>query len=567
MIFGEIRFKNFLSSGNVFQKIPLNKHQRLLITGKNGSGKTLIEQAIKFALFGKTDRGLTKNQFVNSTNNKDCMVELDFTKGSDVYCVRRGIKPNLFEITKNGTTMPLTGVLDQQKHFEEEILRSNQRIVNQIVSLGTTSYVPFLQLPAQHRREVVEKLLDIEVLSDITKNLKSKMSVWDSAWEKVKREIEVLEIKIDGQKNLIDKIQKQSTEAKEELKTSLKEIMGVLSAKKFERQLVANEREKITAKLDNEPFNQQGRLVQQLTKLTFEKNAQTKRINFFSDHDHCDSCEQTLTDGHKRLMVKDATTKIDLIETELEGYKEQEKPILEAISEQEKLEKEEQVANQRLRTFDTEIKNLVDQGTVVANKIKAMNATNSLEEESAKYNQWLGELSVLTKQKDEMRDEREVLAASVQLFKDNGVKGQILKTYIPFINKQMNHYLDALSFNVRFSLNENFEEKILSKGRDDFTYHSFSMGQRQRVDLAMMFTWRDIAARKNSLRTNLLFFDEVLDSSMDDLGVNDLFAILEADTKTNLIVISHKGEQFAEHFDAQLNVSMVKGFSQYNFVE
>lgn len=566
--FTEVRYKNFMSNGAVMTRINLDGTRRTIISGQSGMGKSTICEAIVFALFGKSYRGLNKGQFVNSINGKDCLVEIDFVIGEDTYTVARGIKPNIFTIKKNDVLIEAVAALrDSQEFLETQILKTNFKIFTQVVLMGTSSYVPFMQLKTQDRREVVEKILDIEVISELAQALKVKLSSWKSNNEENQAKIRDLLTKVESENRLILSLTQASNSAIDQKKTQLAQIADRMAELKEE---IAAFGDVSTTDLETQLRNlqiQKNTLSQTMASANTRIRASEKKLTFIQSNDTCEYCRQDITHDHKLSMKNsfesECVTEQGILD-ELSGQIDQ---LATQIGVLDYALAETRRQAQTVAGLNASLSTLRASGRQIAAEIQKESNSQLAEDIQAAKDRLLEhkvELRLVDARKTELLEEQELLGIAQKLLKDGGIKSQIIRRYIPQINKIMNRYLASLSFNVLFELDEMFEEKIKSRHRDEFSYWSFSMGEQQRINLSMMFTWREISEMKNSLKTNLLFFDEIFDSSLDNAGIDDVLGIFDVlPSHVNVFVISHRGDAFAQNFDRHLTVTKSKGFSVY----
>jgi len=567
ILFKSVTYKNFLAAGNTPITIDLSNHGSTLIIGQNGAGKSTIIEAIVFALFNKSFRKVNKNQLINSINEKDCVAEVEFSVGSVEWKVRRGIKPNIFEIYKNGMILDQSSsAVDQQKWFEQSVLKLNYKSFTQIVVLGSSTFVPFMQLPAASRREIIEDLLDIRIFSTMNVILKERVKTTTEELKHFESEINFLKEKADMQKSHIKTLEKTAKKTITQKKDKIIELeSGIQKVNEEIDQLYVqiSEKEEQLKKFDG--------IETQIKKLEKEINTNLNLIartekeqDFFKDHDTCPKCTQTLSDDLKQNQLAESIKIIDDANSIVEKYKSELKKTNNLLSNQAKINGD-----------------LADLNWSVRSNINTINSTNKI------VNEIRQEIVDLENDNVDIEGEKEKLTAiankgvSVQqtivelkqdrrnydlistLLKDGGIKSMIIKKYLPVMNQLINKYLQALDFYVNFTLDEEFNESIKSRYRDDFTYSSFSEGEKMRIDLALMFTWRSIAKLKNSANTNLLILDEVFDSSLDVAGTEDFLRIIRGIyDDTNIFVISHKGEILLDKFDRVLRFEKVKNFSK-----
>lgn len=567
ILFKNIRYKNLLSTGNSFTEIALDRNHSTLIVGDNGAGKSSILDALSFALYSKPFRKVNKGLLVNSINGKGLLVELEFQIGKKEYLIRRGIKPNVFEVFQNGELINQhADSKDHQEHLEKNILKLNHKSFSQIVVLGSASFVPFMQLTAQNRREVIEDLLDIEIFSTMNTLLKEKIQTNKSSIIDTDHELKLNSEKIEMIKKHINTIKtnneeliKQKEEKIVELKRQIDEAntnITTTTATIDEYQESISDSTKVDNRLAKlRTLNSQ--LDSKLHKLE-------KEIEFFQEHDDCPTCRQGIQHEHKQEIVNNDNqmlADVQKAKQKLEKELEEVSTRLSEITETNKkiLELNRKVSNynieiQTLNTFIDGIKKEI--ASILEDKTIVEDNSEELKEVKAK-------LKEAIEQKEELVKDRQVLDVAALLLRDSGIKTRIIKQYVPIMNKLINKYLAAMDFFVNFELNESFEEKIKSRFRDEFTYDSFSEGEKMRIDLSLLFTWRAIAKLRNSASTNLLIMDEVFDSSLDGAGTEEFLKILETLTNdTNVFIISHKGDQLFDKFAHVIKFEKHKNFSR-----
>jgi DNA repair exonuclease SbcCD ATPase subunit len=564
--FQKIRWKNLLSTGNHFTEVNLNTNANTLIVGSNGSGKSTLLDALCFALFGKAFRNINKPNLVNSINGKDCHVEVEFNANNKSYKVVRGIKPNVFEIYCNGEMINQDAASrDYQEFLERFVLKLNYKSFTQIVILGSASFTPFMQLSAADRRAIIEDLLDIQIFSTMNGLVKEKLSTNKTIVGDVKHEIELNKQKYDIQKKHLDQLKQNNEDKVKEYVTEIQHHSNTVStllsnvetltAETGELQLV------VASKIDTEAK------VKKITKLEsqIENNLSKfqKDISFFQSHDNCPTCRQTIASSFKEEELNILTTKVTECEhglTELEKKLLDEQGKLNTINETQKLINQKQVEIAQLNTTISETNKMI------ARLQKMVNELTTKQESSTQEELILQELKeTLLKQQSYLKEvlqENAYYEVASNLLKDTGIKTKIIKQYLPVINKLVNKYLSSLDFFVNFNLDESFKESIKSRHRDDFSYHNFSEGEKQRIDMALMLTWRAVAKLKNSANTNLLILDETFDSSLDANGTEELMKLLHMLEGVNIFVISHKGDILQDKFSNVIRFDKVKNFSR-----
>lgn len=566
ILFKNVTYSNFLAVGNVPISIDLNSNSTTLIVGSNGAGKSTIIEAIIFALFNKSFRKVNKNQLINSINEKDCKVELDFVIGSKEYKIIRGLKPNIFEIYIDGKPLDqLAANSDQQKYLEQNILKLNYKSFTQIVILGSSTFVPFMQLPAAHRREIIEDLLDIRIFSTMNVILKDRIKTNNDSIKSYDNEIEFLKEKVKMQKNHIDYISSQSQKSIEDKKTQIQDYENQIEECEKEYDKICTDLKNKNQELADLPKINIKDLEKYKTKFLTKLSDYENNINFYSQNDTCPTCQQELTTEIKTKHISKCNTQIDKLQKSIEEVETKIEESQNIINKSEKILSEineftVQMASQNykckgLSKFIDSLKDEID---------KISESDKDIAIEKQKLTSLASEGLTLQKKLDKMKHNKNHYEVVSSLLKDTGIKSKIIKKYLPVMNQLINKYLQLMDFYVNFNLDENFEETIKSRFRDDFSYSSFSEGEKMRIDLALMFTWRAIAKLKNSANTNLLILDEVFDSSLDGAGTEDFLRIIRGgiDEDTNIFVISHKGDLLHDKFDKILKFEKVKNFSK-----
>jgi len=566
ILFEKVRWKNFLSTGNQNTEINLTKYPTNLIIGTNGAGKSTLLDALTFALFGKPFRKINKPQLINSVNEKDCIVEVEFSIGNTNWKVIRGIKPNIFEIHKDGSILNQSAAaLDQQKWLEQNVLKMNYKSFTQIVILGSSTFVPFMQLTATNRREVIEDLLDIRIFSSMNNLIKDKI-------RGLREEIKVLDLKKESlndkvrmQKNFIEELELRG---KENIKSKETKIQNILVE---ENDLMNNNDiiEEDVFKLNKEVECMTGatsklrKLGNLKGKISNKVSTITKEHKFFTENTVCPTCTQSIEEDFRINKINDAQTKAKELQS---GYKELEEAI-----------KEEEERERQFTALSKEITSLTH--GISQNNIKiagCQRQIRDLESEIQRVTEQLADRNIedekLANFQDSLKTTYDDLATkkdtinyydfSYSLLKDGGVKSKIIKKYLPLINQQVNRYLQLMDFYINFTLDEEFNETVQSPIHENFSYSSFSEGEKMRIDLALLFTWREVARMKNSVNTNLLIMDEVFDSSLDGFGTEEFLKIIRFVVKdANIFVISHK-ESLHDKFADVIRFEKVKGFSR-----
>ena len=564
--FQKIRWKNFLSTGDNFTEILLNKSPTTLILGVNGAGKSTVLDALTFGLFGKPFRKINKPQLTNSVNEKDCLIEIEFIIGKTKYLIRRGIKPSIFEIYHNKKMINQDSkIKDYQKYLEDNILKLNFKSFTQTVILGSATFVPFMQLSAKDRRDIIEDLLDIKIFSSMNEILKSRLV---DHKESVRGN--------DNERNNIDNQIHLQESSIEEIKKDRKKLIQTSKKKIEEYQLKIDENdsciEKLNAKIGmlNDTLVELKPVQKKISKMDSISAGLTSKIKslkkdqeFFRDIDNCPTCKQDVDSSHKEMMISERKDKQKEIELALEDFKAEYEVINarmdELLNTQSKVSSltgdisEKTSHNRGLKTsikdYEKEIEELESTDT----------STTKMRKELKKFTEQKQKIERI---REELLEEREYLNVASTLLKDGGIKTSIIKYYLPIMNGLINKYLHQMDFYVNFTMDENFSENIQSRNRENFSYTSFSEGEKMRIDLALLFTWREVAKMKNSVNTNLLVLDEVFDSSLDSNGTDEFLKLLNELGGNNVFVISHKGEILYDKFRSIIKFDKVKNFSR-----
>ena len=567
IIFKSLKWKNFLSTGNNWSEIDFTSHKSTLVVGQNGAGKSTMLDALSFALFGKSHRNISKPQLVNSINNKDCCVEVMFNVHNTDYTIKRGIKPNIFEIWQGDSMINQSShAKEYQKILEQNILKLNHKSFHQIVVLGSSSFIPFMQLSAQNRRDVIEDLLDINVFSKMNSILKEKASELKDGMKDVTSKIEINKTKVDAQKKYIKDVKALQNEAKEEKLKLIEDYRNEIETLNAHNEKLSTFVEESLHSTTTEKDTRQAK-VQELNgfKTKFESDIRklVKEIKFFESNDVCPSCDQSITEETKQTHILEGKTKAKELQKALEDASRSTEKNLSVISELDKVLEECREKQSTIHANNQSISNFQKSIDRSQEEMDKLNANVDLEEASSELSNLIENADALVEKRLQMNEQQNYNTVIAEMLKDTGIKTKIVKQYLPIINMFVNKYLQVLDFFVSFNLDEAFQETIKSRHRDNFSYQSFSEGEKQRIDLALLFTWRHIAKMKNSVATNLLILDETFDSSLDHEGVDNLMKIIYSlDEDTNVFVISHKGEMVDGKFDNKIKVVKEKNFSK-----
>ena len=565
--FTVLRWKNLLSTGNQFTEIKLNRSPSTLIIGENGGGKSTMLDALCFVLFNKPFRNINKPQLINSINKKNMLVEIEFQTGRKSYKIVRGIKPNVFEIYVDGELINQDAAArDYQKYLEESILKMNYKSFTQIVILGSASFTPFMQLPAFTRREIIEDILDIQIFTTMNTVLKDKIIEIKDKLTGADSRLEVLKQKATLQKEYVDTLETNKEKRSDEIVTRIE--AGELSIIQFQSLVATLEDEKITHEDASAALgdlaSKQKKLDQFKTKFSTQLRDLQKEVAFYEGTDECPTCRQGIAHDHKETIVTSRQEKIQELSSGMEKLQKEFTKLEELISENDTLSEQISGLNKEIITHNNEI--IVQQRLIQALNLELNDIatkTADIDGEKDKLKTFAKDVLAQNSEKAKLNEEKHYMDAVSTLLKDTGIKTKIIRQYLPVINKLVNKYLTAMDFFVQFNLDEKFDETIKSRHRDDFSYASFSEGEKQRIDLALLFTWRTIAKMKNSVATNLLILDEVFDSSLDNNGTDYIMALLDTlGEETNTFVISHKGDQLFDKFRSLIKFEKKNNYSE-----
>ena len=565
--FKTVKWKNLLSSGNKFTTIELNRSSTTLIVGDNGAGKSTLLDALCFGLYGKGFRNLKKDLLINSINMKDLVVEVEFDVGNKSYKVIRGAKPNKFELYLGKTLVNQDATMrDYQDHLEKNILKMSHRSFTQVAILGSANFTPFMQLRARDRRKLVEDLLDISIFSTMKDILRKKIANHNVEVKETGHEIDLLEERINGLNEQLSALQKNRDEQISKYEKTVKETEDNIQS------LMGNIDEKTenVVALESTIKNQDSTQDKLKQVVELEKQLETARkkaiadIEFYEDHDNCPTCKQDLDDEHKEKCIKEKQDKVAEIKTALSTLDQQVKDLNDELQRIIKVSEEITEIQREIGLAQTEVtsnqKYIHKLNGQIEELRKNISGDDGVQDRLTTSEETL---STLLSKKEDLTNRSHYFEIATLLLRDEGIKSKIIKQYVPIMNKLINKYLANLEFYVGFELDENFEETIKSRFRDVFKYDNFSQGEKMRVDLALLFTWRAVARMKNSVNTNLLILDEVFDSSLDNQGTEDFLRLLNTLTeKTNAFIISHKGDQLYDKFEEVIRFEKHKNFSR-----
>lgn len=562
--FKYVRWKNFLSTGNNFTEIQLDRSPTTLIIGENGAGKSTILDALCFGLFNKPFRNISKSQLVNSVNGSASIVEVEFIVGGKNVKVIRGIKPNKFEVYVNDNMINQdANARDYQKHLEQQILGLNYRSFTQVVILGSSTFVPFMQLSTKARREVVEDILDIKVFSLMNFLLKNKNKELNEEIRNVEYQYDLTSEKITLQEKFIKNVVDNKSVIITENKQKISDNNSTINSRKEEIKSFEKDKSDLSfdAEIKIKTEQKLKKLSQTEAALQNRKAEHDRQIQFFQNNDECPTCEQSITTATKQTQTELRTAKIGELDTAIDSCKTLER------AEQDRLNTI-LIDLETIRQHDVEIAKIrssiieLEKFNVKLQKdIEAYEAGSISEDDKSKLDELKGKIKYINEQKSKLNEDRFYIDVARNLLQDSGIKTKIVKQYLPIMNKLVNTYLSSMDFFVNFNIDENFQETIKSRFRDEFSYASFSEGEKMRIDLALLFTWRAVAKMKNSTNTNLLILDEIFDSSLDGTGTDDFLKILNTFNDQNVFVISHKQDMLFDKFRSIIQFKKEKNFS------
>jgi len=567
IIFHTLSWKNFLSTGNYKTTVDFTRHYNTLISGENGAGKSTILDALTFALFGKSFRGIKIPQLPNSINEKDCEVEITFNIGTDEYRVVRSIKPKKFEIYKNGDMLDQDAkARDYQKILEEQILKMSYKSFCQVVILGSSNYVPFMQLSASDRRLVVENLLDIDVFSVMNTLVRARLQMAKEYVKDIDTKIEIAKSKVDEKQKLINTLEKKSSDSVEKYREEIKQSQNHID--EIEKEIEEQQKNvtELLNKADDKDVVPKTLIKMESTETQLKNKIKTiqKNVNFYEENDTCPSCKQDIQHHHKECVFEEKRKEQEEIENAIDE-------LSNKIEETEKRMNEINIILENVQNIEKQISQNQSQVSASSQYISKMQRNvesvltegTEVQETKDELNQLLGEGKQYVERRKELIEDKHYLCIASTLLKDSGIKAKIIKHYLPIMNKLINKYLAEMDFFCQFNLDENFNETIKSRHRDEFTYHSFSEGERLRIDLSLLLAWREIARLKNSVNCNLLILDEVFDSSLDAVGTEEFLKLLTSfGNRANIFVISHKSDTMTDKFQNHIMFEKKNNFSR-----
>ena len=567
IVFKKVRYKNFLSTGQQFIEIQLDRAPTTLVVGENGAGKSTMLDALCFGLFQRPFRNIKKDQLINTINEKECVVEVEFIVGQKEYKIIRGIKPNKFEIWCDGDMLNQDAAQrDYQKHLEQQILKLNFRSFTQVVILGNASFVPFMQLRARHRRQVVEEILDIEIFSKMNIMFREKQKNQDEVIKQADFDYQLIDDRIDTQKKHIDDINNRSKDLADSKKADLnKSITDISNYEEDVRKVRTEIAELQRQVIDHSKVNDKHKKLHTMeAKLENTCSKHKKDLGFFQTHDDCPTCQQVIDDTFRTTMQSKKAEKIQELEIALGQIDKEIKTSdmkLDTINKTMVTIREKELLINR---YETSIEEIKKQTTRLGQEIaELIDEKQSSAVATGELNQLHEQLLDAGKSKVKHKDEKVYIDTARHLMQDTGIKTKIINQYLPIMNQYINKHLADMDFFVNFTLDEEFNETIKSRYRDEFNYHSFSEGEKLRIDLSILFTWREIAKLKNSTNTNLLILDEIFDSSLDASGTDEFMRILYTTmAKENVFVISHKGDTLIDKFPRVMKFEKYKNFTR-----
>ena len=565
IVFHTIRYKNFLSTGNIFTEIPLDKTNNTLIVGENGAGKSTILDALSYGLFNKPFRKINKPQLLNSITKKDLVVELEFSIGQNMYKISRGVRPNFFEVYMNGALLNQSSdVRDYQEILEKQILKINHKSFCQVVVLGSASFVPFMQLPAGQRRDIIEDLLDLQIFTTMNTLLKQKVADNANNTWKADKDKDLVEEKIKIVREHIAENDKNNTKIIDEKKERIKSTNDEISKNIETKFSLDRDIEELSSKLTDEDTLTRRKNKLSTLKHQLEAKIATYRgdIEFLNNHENCPTCQQQIDEGFRAESIEKKTIDITAVDQGLDQLTHEYEAASQKLDEIFSVHNDINTKKMDRHRVITKIDSLQYYRDQLQDDITSIKQDQK-QQDTSKIDDLVKDLEDVKNKIVDLGEEQLLLSAAGMLLKDGGIKSRMIKQYIPIINKLINKYLAAMDFFVEFNLDENFNETIKSRYRDEFSYASFSEGEKMRINLAVLFTWRAVAKLRNSINTNILIMDEVFDSSLDANGTEEFMKIINQLTNdSNVYIISHKTDQIADKFDNVIRFEKHKNFSR-----
>ena len=565
IVFRKIRYKNFLSTGNIFTELDLNSSKTTLIVGENGAGKSTLLDALSFVLFGKPFRKINKPQLLNTITNKHLVVEIEFTINKNEYKIIRGMKPNVFEVYKDGKLLNQSAEMkDYQEILEKQIIKVNHKSFCQVVVLGSATFQPFMQLSTPQRREIIEDLLDLQIFTSMNLLLKDKVLLNSEAITRTSSDIKLVSEKIELVKEHLIELQNNNEKIIEEKKQRIKETVDQVKKLTEQYEVVSADCETLKESLKDEEsvsrkINKLGQLKHQIEANLSVLN---KEVSFFHKYDNCPTCKQQIDEKFKSETVNSKQKEIINIQDGLEKLAIEYEKTNEKLNELVVVHADINSKKLEMNSIKTKMNSLLEYRETLDEEINSISKVSPIEEDN-KIPDLEKQLKELNSKYQELLEERSILSVASNLLKDGGIKSKIIKQYVPVINKLINKYLSSMEFMCQFELDEQFNETIKSRYRDIFSYASFSEGEKMRINLAILFTWRAIAKMRNSINTNLLIMDEVFDSSLDSNGTDEFLKIIKNLTSdTNTFIISHKTDQLYDKFEKVIRFEKHKNFSK-----
>ena len=565
IVFKTLRWKNFLSTGNLFTEIDLNKSNNTLIVGENGSGKSTILDALSFAIFGKPFRKVNKPQLINSITKKDMVVEIFFSIGTNNYKIVRGMKPAIFEVYMNNKILNQSSeIKDYQEILESQILKISHKSFCQVVVLGSASFVPFMQLPSGQRRDIIEDLLDLQIFTTMNSLLKDKIAKNNDDMVQIVNDQKIVNEKIKIIKEHMLEVQNNNEKIIEEKIERIEEAIATIDVETAKYVELGKEIQSLKDSIQDESkiSSQVDKLSSLKHRIEAKRALLDKDIKFFMEHDGCPTCKQVIDEQFKAETISSKKTEMEEIDDGLNALVEQYDATNQKLKEYMAINNIISDKNMEQYKIKSGIDGLVKYRNQLEKEINLINEIQ-IEQDDNRINELETELNSVVSKYNNVTEQKQIFGAASAMLKDGGIKSRIIKQYVPIINKLINKYLSAMDFFVQFELDEEFNETIKSRFRDDFSYASFSEGEKMRINLAILFTWRAVAKLRNSVNTNLLIMDEVFDSSLDTNGTEEFMKIINQLTQdTNTFIISHKGDQLFDKFETVIKFEKTKNFSK-----